>query len=58
MSDRFVRGRQRRPSPSCPVGACPHPVVLHDIDETPGDRVERCTVADCGCSGVVEGVAA
>lgn len=33
---------------TCPNGACPHTVYLHDIDETP-ERRERCTVQDCPC---------
>ncbi len=39
---------------SCPTGLCPHPRFLHDVDEIPGVRIERCTVPDCRCSGLVE----
>ncbi len=48
------RVRQYRPTDTCPVGACPHPIVFHDVDEVPWPRIERCTVTDCGCSGLVE----
>jgi hypothetical protein len=43
-----------RASTTCPVGGCPHALVLHDVDEIPWPRIERCTVQDCGCSGLVE----
>lgn len=37
---------------TCPLGLCRHPMALHDRDEHLGPIVERCTVADCDCSGV------
>lgn len=37
---------------TCPLGLCRHPLLLHDRDEPTGPIVERCTVADCDCSGV------
>lgn len=53
MSNDLPGGRRtfRRAYPTCPVGLCPHPVLVHDVDETPGPRIERCTVQDCKCSG-------
>lgn len=49
-----LKGTSWKPSTrSCPVDRCPHPVYLHDIDEIDWPRIERCTVADCGCSGLV-----
>ncbi len=51
------RGYNHR-SVTCPLGLCKHPVLVHDIDETPGVRIERCTVADCECNGLVESRAA
>lgn len=39
---------------SCPVGLCPHPRFLHEIDEVPVVRIERCTVQDCRCSELIE----
>lgn len=44
----------RRESTTCPVGGCPHPRWWHDVDEIPWPRIERCTIADCRCSGVVD----
>lgn len=54
MSSDLPGGRRtfRRASTTCPVGACPHPVLVHDVIEIPGPRIEHCTVQDCDCSGV------
>jgi hypothetical protein len=50
--------RYRRPKSAehdtCPLQLCAHPVLHHDRDETPGPPVERCTVDDCGCTGIPE----
>lgn len=45
---------------SCPIDGCTHPRFLHEVDEIAWPRIERCTVQECRCSGVVElrGVAA
>lgn len=55
MSNDLPGGRRQftRDAGTCPVGMCPHAVVFHDVDEIAWPRIERCTVADCGCSGVV-----
>lgn len=45
------RGYRRHYPTTCPLKLCPHPVLVHDVDEIPGPRIERCSVADCGCSG-------
>lgn len=55
MRSKNLPGARRtgRTSGTCPVSGCKHPVLLHDVDEIPGVRVERCTVQDCPCSGLV-----
>lgn len=54
MSKSHPSGYKRPKFDTCPVGGCVHSRVLHDVDEIPWPRIERCTVADCGCSGIVE----
>jgi hypothetical protein len=53
-----ARDWSRRISTTCPTGGCDHALFWHDVDEIPWPRIERCTVADCRCSGLVESRAA